>query len=358
MVEDEPAEAQESVRAEEATALFTGRELPPLEAEDPQLIGPFKLQRRVEGGQRATDKYVARGRSGWCFLKVLRPDAGPDEVTAFVRETAIARRVTDRHRLTSYLDHDAGGDGRPAYLALSFVSGKHLGELTKSALLEDESLVALARSLLEALQELDECGVIHADLKPANVIMRDGDFPVVVDFGSAVPADTAVVREAAFGTTGYAAPEFVERRHTNRTTDVYSWGAVLVAAATGDPPAADRSVRAGQIDKLPEVLRELVTAALMDDPANRPTLAYAVKQLERTRPAVETEPIWGGLPTEALPAPVTLPARLRRAPARRLEQVAELSPWQYRGGIGIAALSGIIAGFLIGLFLITLLRSS
>ena len=54
-------------------------------------------------------------------------------MTAFVRETAIARRVTDRHRLTSYLDHDAGGDGRPAYLALSFVSGKHLGELTKSA---------------------------------------------------------------------------------------------------------------------------------------------------------------------------------------------------------------------------------
>ena len=149
VVTDEPTDAQDSVRAEEATALFTGRELPPLEPEDPQLIGPFKLQRRVEGGQRATDKYVARGRSGWCFLKVLRPDAGPDEVTAFVRETEISRRVTDRHRLTSYLDHDAGGDGRPAYLALSFVSGKHLGEITKSATLDDESLVALARGLLE-----------------------------------------------------------------------------------------------------------------------------------------------------------------------------------------------------------------
>ena len=198
--------------------------------------------------------------------------------------------------------------------------------------------------------------MIHADLKPANVIMRDGDFPVIVDFGSAVPADTVVVREAAFGTTGYAAPEFVERRHTNRTTDVYSWGAVLVAAATGDAPAADRSVRAGQINRLPEVLRELVTAALMDDPTNRPTLAYATKQLERTRPAVEVEPIWAGLPTEALP-PTTWPARVRRAPARRLAQVADLSPWQYRGGLGIAALSGIIAGFLVGLFLITLLRS-
>ena len=356
VVTDEPTDAQDSVRAEEATALFTGRELPPLEPEDPQLIGPFKLQRRVEGGQRATDKYVARGRSGWCFLKVLRPDAGPDEVTAFVRETEISRRVTDRHRLTSYLDHDAGGDGRPAYLALSFVSGKHLGEITKSATLDDESLVALARGLLEGLEELDECGVIHADLKPANVIMRDGEFPVIVDFGSAVPADTVVVREAAFGTTGYAAPEFVERRHTNRTTDVYSWGAVLVAAATGDAPAADRSVRAGQIDRLPPVLRELVTAALMDEPTNRPTLAYATKQLERTRPAVEVEPVWAGLPTEALP-PTTWPARVRRAPARRLAQVAALSPWQYRGGLGIAALSGIIAGFLVGLFLITFLRS-
>ena len=104
------------------------------------------------------------------------------------------------------------------------------------------------------------------------------------------------------------------------------------------------------------MLRELVTAALMDDPTNRPTLGYATKQLERTRPAVEVEPIWAGLPTEALPA-ATWPARLRRAPARRLAQVADLSPWQYRGGLGIAALSGIIAGFLVGLFLITLLRS-
>ena len=112
--ETEPSHVADAVRAEEVTVLFTGRELLPLLPDDPPQIGPFKLQKRVSGGQPSTDKFVARDGRGYCFLKVLKPDATADEAEAFRRETGIAQRVTNRQRLNTYIDAHPGGDGRPA----------------------------------------------------------------------------------------------------------------------------------------------------------------------------------------------------------------------------------------------------
>jgi len=356
-VDQEPAVSHvaDAVRAGEATVLFTGRELLPLLPDDPLQIGPFKLQKRVGGGQPSTDKFVARDGRGYCFLKVLKPDATPDEAEAFRRETGIAQRVTNRQRLNTFIDAHPGGDGRPAFLALSFVPGKHLGELIERKPMGEAGIVALARSLLEALVELEQCGIYHADLKPANVIMRDGDYPVVVDLGSAVPAGTTIVRDAAFGTVGYAAPEFAARREVNATIDTYSWGAVLLAAATGATPATDPQIRAGQLHRLPHTLRDLVGAALDEDPANRPSLDYADKHLARTHPIPEENLIKDRMGVDTIP-PRLLPERIRRTPRRLVGELEQLPTWPFRAGLGIAALVGILFGFLTGLFLIQLIR--
>ena len=355
--EPEPLPVADAVRAEEVTVLFTGRELLPLLPDDPSQIGPFKLQKRVSGGQPSTDKFVARDGRGYCFLKVLKPDATADEAEAFRRETGIAQRVTNRQRLNTYIDAHPGGDGRPPFLALSFVPGKHLGELIERKPMGEAGVVALARSLLEALVELEQCGIYHADLKPANVIMRDGDYPVVVDFGSAVPAGTSIVRDAAFGTVGYAAPEFATRREVNPTIDTYSWGAVLLAASTGVTPATDPQLRAGQLHRVPYTLRELVGSALSEDPVNRPSLDYVDKHLARTHPIPEENLIKDRMGVDTIP-PSVLPARIRRTPHRLVQQLEQLPVWPFRAGLGIAAVVGIVFGFLTGLFLIQLIWTS
>ena len=353
----EAAHALDAARAEEATVLFAGRALLPLLPDDPPQVGPFRLQKRIPGGQASTDKYVARDGRGYCFLKVLRLEASDDEQLAFRRESAMAQRVVDRHRLASFIDARPGSDGQPAYLALSFEQGKHLGELCDGRPLPPAELQLLARSLLEALVELRECGVLHLDIKPSNVIMRNDDYPVVVDYGSAVPAETTTVLQAAFGTPAYAAPEFVAQRNVNPTTDTYSWGAVLLAAATGQTPDHDPNRRAEQIATLPEPLADLVATALADDPANRLTLDDAVKRLTRTQPLGPAGVgIRDRLPVEGL-TPIALPVPRRLSPSRLVEWLADLTTWQYRAGAGAAAVVGIVLGFLVGVFLLQLLRS-
>ncbi|MET1004732.1 MAG: protein kinase, partial [Propionibacteriaceae bacterium] len=316
-----------AARAGEATVLFAGRELLPLSPQDPAQIGPFKLQKRIAGGQASTDKYVARDGRGYCFLKVVKPDTNPDEALAFRRESQMAAKVVDRHRLANFIDAHPGDESHRPYLALSYEQGKHLGELTDGRPLGAADLGRLAQSLFEALVELRDCGICHLDLKPANVVMRNGDYPVVVDFGSAVPADTTVVTEAAFGTVAYAAPEFAEGGRTvNSTTDTYSWGAVLVAAATGTTPSRDPQIRQEQLAKLPASLVAPVTAALADTPANRPSLDDLAKQLARTHPLDAGAGVIRRLPVDQL-APSALPARLRRTPDRIVAQLEALGPW-------------------------------
>ena len=346
-------ETTEGVQDVGATRLYTGRDVLRLAPADPPQVGPFRLLGRVPGGQSSSDKYVARDPRGYCFLKVLRPEADADAVTAFRREVSIARRVTDRAWLSTYVDHDdrtETPDGKPSFLALSWVPGEDLDtRIRNRGPLPGDDVVALAYDLMESVRELRECAIFHCDIKPANIILADGRRPVLVDFGSAVQDSVRQVREAAFATPGYAAPEFVRGREVNLSTDLYAWGAVVVTAATGDKPQDDPELRTGQIARLPEVLRPLVTNALGDNPGARPTLAEVRNALARRRPssaALSTTPF--GLPED--PAP-TLSVRAGRGWVDLRRRAARLPGWQYRlvvlGCAGLGALGGALSGLVV-----------
>ena len=341
--------------AEPVTRLISGRDLLPLQSGDPERIGPFKLQQRIGGGQQSTDKYLARDRRGYCFLKVLGPGATAEEVTAFTREVGIARRVTNRHRLSTYVDHRLEPTGGPSFLALSFVAGQDLREQRAGRELSEGALLDLATQLLQAVAELADCGVVHCDLKPANIIMRDAAVPVVVDYGSAVRAGTGTVLEAAFGTSGFAAPEFERARATNARTDIYSWGAVVLWAATGEQPAADAAARTLQLQQLPTALAPVVAAALSEDPADRPDVEQAIGRLGRTSPLPGPDVVVNRLPVDA-DTPSGLQARVRRRRRELVVRAAELGVWRYRAAVGIMAVSGIVLGFVVGVLLRQLLE--
>lgn len=337
-------------RAAAATRLFTGRELPPLRPDDPERVGPFKLSKRVEGGQASTDKFVARDGRGFCFLKVLRPDAEKPEVSAFQRECELAARLVGRRRLPNFVEaHPEADASGPAYLALSFEEGPDLHEMTHGKPMTGLALVGLARSLAEALVELQECQLVHVDIKPANVVIRTGGFPVLVDLGSAVLLTASRVGEG-HATLGYVAPEFFDRLDVSATTDVYAWGAVVLAAATGRTPAADPAQ--DDIAGLPAPLPALVASALSRDPGTRPAPKELLKKLPRPR---ERPPVRKGLPVDGL-EPAPLRAGLSPSLTHFQTRLATLSVWNYRLGLLVVVVAGSVVGLVLGVVLGTLVK--
>ncbi|MEA3340157.1 MAG: serine/threonine-protein kinase [Chloroflexota bacterium] len=181
-----------------------------------------------------------------CALKEMVPYPGtsaavlPQLREQFLQEARVLAEL--RHpNLPRVTDHFEEEDG--VYLVMDYVCGKRLDEIIieKKKLAEDEVL-GWARQLMEALVHCHEHGVIHRDIKPQNVVITPLGWITLVDFGLAklldpnAPHTRTVVR--GLGTPEYAPPEQYDAKKgsTDVRTDIYSLGATLYHALTGDPP--------------------------------------------------------------------------------------------------------------------------
>jgi serine/threonine-protein kinase len=182
-------------------------------------------------------------------LKEMVPQPGLDAATLvelrhqFQQEATILARMTHAHlvRVTDFFE-EAGN----AYLVMDFVEGESLaGRIEREGALSEKEVLAWAEQLLGALDYCHRQGVLHRDVKPQNVIIRSDGEAVLVDFGlvklwdPSAPHTRAVMR--GMGTPEYAPPEQYETAtgHTDPTSDVYSVGATLYHALTGQsPPSA------------------------------------------------------------------------------------------------------------------------
>ena len=281
----------------------------PLEAGDPAQLGSYRLVARLGAGGMGR-VYLARSRGGRrVALKVIRSELAdnPDFRARFAREIASARAVSGAFT-AAVLDADPLAP--TPWLATEFVAGPSLSEaLREHGPLPVESVLALAGGLAEALAVIHRAGVIHRDLKPSNVLLA-ADGPRVIDFGISRAAESSELTSTGMvvGSPGFMSPEQVGGLPITPATDVFSLGAVLSFAATGNGPFGEGPTPAllyrvvhdqPNLGGVPAELRGLVAACLAKDPAERPgpdALLDRVEAAEQAGPRHDPTVAW--LPTQ------------------------------------------------------------
>ncbi|MCG0286333.1 serine/threonine-protein kinase [Streptomyces sp. PSAA01] len=263
----------------------------PLGADDPQVIGAYRLLGRLGSGGMGR-VFVGRSAGGRTVaVKVVHAHFALDEEfrARFRREVDAARRVGGAFTAPVL---DADPEARIPWVATGYVAGPPLNQaVSDEGRLPESAVRALGAGLAEALAAVHALGLVHRDVKPSNVLLAlDG--PRLIDFGIARATEGTVSLTstgASIGSPGYMAPEQILGEGVEGAADVFSLGAVLAYAATGKPPfPGDTS--AALLYKVvhdepklgPELtgdLRDLVAACLAKNPADRPTPERIVRRL-------------------------------------------------------------------------------
>jgi eukaryotic-like serine/threonine-protein kinase len=282
----------------------------PLDADDPRVIGEFRLHARLGAGGMGR-VYLASSPGGRAVaVKVVHAHLARDAAFRgrFRHEVAAAQAVNGAYATPVVA---AGPDDDPPWLATAYVAGPSLQEaVAETGPLPEDAVRKLAAGLAEALRAIHDRGLVHRDLKPANVLLAD-DGPRVIDFGIARALDGTVqtVAGSVLGTPSFMSPEQAQGQPTGPASDVFSLGSVVYFAATGTGPfgSGNPAVMLYRIvhtepdlDRLPSSVRDLVAACLAKDPALRPGPAGLTASLMGALPPTDSPPAFWPAPVARL----------------------------------------------------------
>ena len=171
-------------------------------------------------------------------LKVLLPEfaADNDYRARFIRESELAASLEHPNVLPVY---DAGEIEGVLYLAMRYVEGRDLRALLKEqGVPMPERTLSVVRQVAAALDAAHEAGLVHRDVKPANILIGKKEEVYLSDFGVAKrTASAAMTRTGSFlGTVDYCAPEQIEGQAVDGRADIYSLGCVAFHCLAGQPP--------------------------------------------------------------------------------------------------------------------------
>jgi hypothetical protein len=249
------------------------------------------------------------------------------------REAEAATRLRHPHCLRAY---GLEADEKHLYIAYEYVPGSTLRQAMRAGELTDEGAVEAAAQVLEGLAFAHARGIVHRDVKPANVLLAEGEHISVrlFDFGLAqlADADTLTAVGDVPGTLAYIPPERLEGQAAGPPADVWAVGVLLWEALVGHHPfwraspletgevikAGAPSIRQSRPD-LPDELVEAVDRALCINPAGRPTAAALAKSLR-------------GVGRE-------------RAPKRGPGAALRIDPLALAARVGAPALTALVAGW-------------
>jgi predicted Ser/Thr protein kinase len=262
-----------------------------------QVVGGYVLKERLGHGGTATVYRAARPGGREVALKIALAGT-PNAVASLRNEIRALRKV--RHPGVVRIVDDGLEAGVP-WLAMELVAGERLDAVLRTHAPSDgrpieRSVLTILRRLCETLAFLHGRGLVHRDLSPRNVIVRDGH-PVLIDFGFAsIPYEES--RKAiddsniGMGTLPYLAPEQIRGDDVDARTDLYALGCLLYEALTGRPPfvgspqeivrshlLADVVPPSGIVPRIPPELDALVGSLLAKD--RRARVGYALDVADR-----------------------------------------------------------------------------
>ncbi|HVM12491.1 MAG TPA: protein kinase, partial [Actinomycetota bacterium] len=204
-------------------------------------LGPVVGRGGMATVYRARDRVLHREVA----VKVLQPQLARDQefIERFRREARAAAGLSHPNIVGV---HDHGSDGSDHFIVMEFVEGRTLAEvLDEEGALETGRAIAIATDVAAALSAAHERGLVHRDVKPANILLTDRGRVMVTDFGIARAATSQglTMTGTVLGTASYLSPEQARGEPVDERSDVYSLGCVLYEMLTGEPPfAADSPV--------------------------------------------------------------------------------------------------------------------
>ncbi|MCT2581640.1 serine/threonine-protein kinase [Actinophytocola gossypii] len=288
---------------------------------DDLVAGRYRLTERLGAGGmgvvwRAHDERLRRTVA---IKEVLLPPALDD-----TRLDEIRRRTMREGRIAAKLHHPQliavydviEDDGRP------FIVMEHLPSTSLSRVLDDkgalppQEVARIGAEAAAALASAHAAGVVHRDVKPANILVGDNGTVKITDFGvSRVVEDVTGTSTGTFvGSPAYLAPEVAQGRDVTFPGDVYSLGATLYTAVEGNPPAGKSDnpmlllhrIASGSVEPPTKAgpLTDILLRLLHADPDQRPTMEQARTTLAAIADGRTAEP-----PPPTAPVPPPAPAR-------------------------------------------------
>ena len=237
-------------------------------------------------------------------FKILRRDltSEPGVVDAFLRERETLRRITSPNVIEV---HDIVAENGTLGLVMDYVDGGDLDDLIRSrGALEPAMIAYLGANIAAGVGAVHAAGVVHGDIKPANILIDSSTTPgtpKIADFGIARICDsTAATRTAVgMGTLVYMAPEASAGVPPSPAKDVYALGIVLYQLACGVPPFVGSpaylvkmhsQMAPGRPAGIPDPLWDLISRMLDKDPAKRPSVLEVYQTLAPLTTALAGRP--------------------------------------------------------------------
>jgi serine/threonine protein kinase len=260
---------------------------------DDPLVGTNFGDYAVEGllGMGGMGKvYRATGADGTSVaLKLVKEDYARDETfrRRFYREARIAQMVKHPNVVPVL---DTGEHAGLPYMAQRFIKGESLDDkLKRDGPLDVATAVQVCTDVAAGLEALWAAGMVHRDVKPANILLDEGGQAYITDFGLAKDTQGSLLTlpGQALGSMDYMAPEQIRGEAVNAASDIYALGCVMYECMCGRPPFADvqgmRILWAHLQDEppdpvslrsdLPAEFARTLMVAMAKDPQQRPASA-------------------------------------------------------------------------------------
>ena len=255
------------------------------------MLGDYRIEGIVGLGRTGIVYLATDSRTGRAVaLKVLREDVGIDPVyrERFRREGALLASLRHPHVIPIYGMGEIDGD---LYIATRLVAGT-LKNLILAGPIDLDLGIRIVTAVGEAVDAAHSAGVVHRDVKPANVLLDPGPEIFLGDFGLARDPDGAALTlpGQVLGTLDYMAPEHLEAEGVGPPADIYALTCLLYEVLTGEVPfirGTDAAVMYAHVmeeppsvsarrPEVPAALDEVVAAGMAKDPDDRPPSARAL----------------------------------------------------------------------------------